>query len=377
VTSGRYTHCSVRTCVGLTILLAGIVASGRAAAQNHYYASDGVNIMLVQRPPETARVTEWAAFYYKKGQPAGEMSARWGIETKNSPAAVMRSVDANQRFERSYEKWCGYVLPRDTCSWGENTFFNVMAPVALVKPESAGLSARQKQALDRMHEAWDSLAEFRDKFNTFGEFLEGRYGFGRRVELPVGSGPLAEFFSGIHETFDKFGEIAGKIEKYPDMAMGAFDSNLAKFAEAEARLNRIAEPAMRMMRGDESSGAAPRPSSSAMTITGNLVSSPMFGRLIPFTFANDGTRISIDIRDPAQGNTVVSVAVNDLDWEVMQLFPELKDYVDLTCRDEKPCISGEVNGRRMSVTTLGPLRCQQLAACKNFLDRAANGRIPR
>jgi hypothetical protein len=360
-------HCISRcslACVAVLLFAArGGDASG-VAALDHYYASDGVNVILVQRDPHTARVTEWAAFYYRKGTAAGEMSARWGIETKSSPEEVMRSVEANQKFERSYEKWCG-------CSWGDSTFFNVMAPVAMVKPEAAGLNARQKQLLERGHEAWHDLVEFRDKFNELSEQLDdARYN--KHTQLPVGSGPIAEFLSTLHDSIDNTLETMEKLGRYSDIALDGLERTFARFESADERLNRMLEPALRAMRGADGLGSPPAVSGSgAMTISGNLLSTRLYGRQIPFTFANDGTRLRIEIRDSQQGFTNVSVAVSDLDWESMQMFPELKDYVDLQCRDDKPCISGEVNGRRVSVPTLGPLRCQQLEQCRDFIAKVA------
>src|SRR5215467_777744 len=107
-----------------------LTPSTAAGLQGLSYISNGQSLTEVRLDPEHVQADRWAAFYFKKDASGSEASQRWGVEIQTSPAEVMKSVVTSQEFERTYAKWCG-------CEWGSNTFFNVIAPVAMTKSSPA------------------------------------------------------------------------------------------------------------------------------------------------------------------------------------------------------------------------------------------------
>ena len=204
-------------------LTTGLLAvSASATYAQTYYVSDGISLTLVYGDPQKAKAVEWAAFYFARGARAGAMSQRWGVDTKATAAAVLQSVTANQTFERAYEKWCG-------CSWGPNTFFNALAPVALQQPSHVLLTAPQSAFLDRAHAAWDGFAALRDQFNTALQLA------GEENLRPLASGPIAEFLSAMHETVDRFAAVSDQIARPALAALDRLDVALQGFNGALRR----------------------------------------------------------------------------------------------------------------------------------------------
>src|SRR5438132_4478239 len=144
--------------LALITMMAAIVATRPAAAQSAqtYWVYDGRSLSVVQRDPSTVQAKEWAAFYFRKSAPAGTMSQRWGIDTGQSAADVLRKVKENQRFERQFERWC-------QCSWGENTTFNVIAPVVslskgwVLLPDDELSDPKARESGQKLHAMVDRL----------------------------------------------------------------------------------------------------------------------------------------------------------------------------------------------------------------------------
>src|SRR4051794_34861448 len=125
-------------------------ASTAVGLQGLYYISDGESLTEVRSNTEHVPADRWAAFYMKKGASGTETSQRWGVEIQTSGSEVMQSVVTRQKFERTYAKWCG-------CEWGSNTFFNVIAPVAMTK-SSPALSAGKAEVLMKAQNIGDRIA---------------------------------------------------------------------------------------------------------------------------------------------------------------------------------------------------------------------------
>jgi hypothetical protein len=136
----------------LTLLLLPHLAWG----QSFYYVFDGNSVSLIRQDPNQVSAPEWAAFYFKKGRSTDNPNSKWGSSTKKTPAEVLKSVEADQKFERQYEKWCG-------CSWGDYTFFNVLAPVAMRKSPTT-LDPLKVNLLNKAHETWDKAQGLVERF---------------------------------------------------------------------------------------------------------------------------------------------------------------------------------------------------------------------
>jgi hypothetical protein len=248
--------------LGFTIILAACVTvfpthSATAQAAQSYWVFDGTSLSVVHRDPATVQAPEWAAFYFRKSAPAGTMSQRWGIDTGKSAAEVLRKVAANQRFERQYEKWC-------ECSWGSNTFFNVIAPVALSKgpvltPLSEITSARVAATYQHLHAGLDRILKYRDLFNHAAT-LAGEQ------KLPTVPGPFAEFMSNIHKALDRWHAFNSEMEGYYNSSSEQLKRTLEEFLDAVAVVNKNADPALRLLENKQMTTTASWRSS---TVPGN------------------------------------------------------------------------------------------------------------
>ena len=188
--------------IGLAVLFVAIALallipwSGSKAA-NSYYVFDGNSLVTVFDSPSNAHADQWAAFYFKKGTSPTEISQRWGMDLGSTPDEVLHNVEINQNFEKRYEKWC-------LCSWGPNTFFNSVAPVAMVK-EASALRPRQVEILAKAHSAWDRVQGLIGRFNKAADLAS-------ELKLPRlgGTGPFADFMGAMHASIDQFMAISSQ-----------------------------------------------------------------------------------------------------------------------------------------------------------------------
>ena len=194
-----------------------VTGSAAAGGQELYYISDGQSLTEVRSDPEHFQAVRWAAFYFKKGASSSVTTLRWGVEIQTSPAEVMKSVVASQKFERTYEKWCG-------CEWGSNTFFNVIAPVAITESSSA-LIGGKAEVIIKAQGIGGRLAQIVKTVNDASDLAAEK-------ELPMRpTGPFAEYVENIHKALDQYGTINNLISLLSDNAV----------ASIQRRLNRLAD----------------------------------------------------------------------------------------------------------------------------------------
>jgi hypothetical protein len=219
--------------IRFTIAFAFAIASP-SWGLNSYYAFDGSSLRLVQGDPSEAHVNQWAAFYFKKGASTSEISQRWGMDLQDSPEAVVRNVESNQKFEKRYEKWCA-------CTWGSDTFFNVAAPVAMLK-EASSFNPKQLEIIAKAHEGWDRLQGLISRFNTAA-------GLAGEQKLPKlgGTGPFADFMNAMHSAVDQALSISSQVTRYSDVALGAFEFQLEKFSQTTELAAVRVEPAVKTL----------------------------------------------------------------------------------------------------------------------------------
>jgi hypothetical protein len=221
----------------VTILLALGLSACNAWSQSYYYVFDGNSLSLVRQDPTNVSAPKWAAFYFKKGRSA-EINNRWGVSEKKTPAEVLKSVESNQKFERQYERWCG-------CGWGEETFFNVIAPVAM-RESPATLDPLKINLLNKAHETWDEAQELIERFNHAAE-LSGGEGVPK-----LRTGPLAEFMKNVHDVVDRFQSIQGQITQYSGAALQGFEARLNEFARSVGEIQQTAPQAFQTVQKSSS-----------------------------------------------------------------------------------------------------------------------------
>jgi hypothetical protein len=197
-----------------TFMVHAGLAANTARADEVFYISDGVHLHLVHGTTTQMSVEQWAAYYFKKDSPSNLPSRAWGMATARTAEAVLRHVESDQKFERHFEKWCG-------CSWGTDTFFNVVAPVALIlKPVRDG--ARTKKIVETLHSTGDRLKGLIDMFNSAADLAgENR--------LPGLSGPFADFVQALHKGIDRFLMMKKDLTQFSDVALNQLEDRLNEF----------------------------------------------------------------------------------------------------------------------------------------------------
>jgi cell division septation protein DedD len=183
-----------------------VTASATTGGQGLYYISNGQSLTEVRSEPEHVQAERWAAFYFRKGASSSVLSQRWGLEIQSSPAEVMKKVAESQKFERTYEKWCG-------CEWGSNTFFNVIAPVAMTKSSSA-LSAGKADVIIKAQ------------------------GIGNRIGHIVETVDGAEYMENIHQAMDQYGVINNLIYLLSDNAVANIEKRLNQLVSEVSNIER-------------------------------------------------------------------------------------------------------------------------------------------
>lgn len=326
---------------------------GRTVAAEGYWIFDGRSLTLVQRDPSSARATEWAAFYFRKAAPAGTMSQRWGIDTASGPAAVLKKVQANQKFERYYEKWCG-------CSWGQDTFFNVVAPVALEKPSGITdfLSARQNAGASKLHEAWDTVTEYRDRFNQAADLVGGQ------KLAYFGSGPVAEFMNNMHETLDKFLSLSDQLMRPATLSQAILEKNIDRFIEASSRTPNNAKAALRLLPVASSVSAVSTTLSCGPRCRA-WVSGDVFHRETTHDSSSGGTF-----------TVVTKASVADLDFARNDFLTISKDgsgYLKLVCRTDVDgnlpnCLGDQFSSGEENAHWLTTVSCDSATECRAFVN---------
>jgi cell division septation protein DedD len=192
-------------------------ASAAVGVQGLYYISDGQSLTEVRSDPEQVQADRWAAFYFRKGTSGPDASQRWGLEIQTSPAEVMKSVVTSQEFERAYAKWCG-------CEWGSNTFFNVIAPVALTK-SSPALSAGKAEIIIKAQ-------NIRDRIEQIVKTLNGE------SELVAEKKVLPEYVENIHKALDQYATLNNVISLLSDNAVANIEKRLNQLADEVSNIER-------------------------------------------------------------------------------------------------------------------------------------------
>jgi hypothetical protein len=225
----------------LSLSTAAMALQSGASGQSYYYVFDGNSLSLVQQDPTNVSAPKWAAFFFLKGRSTA-ISNRWGMSEKNTPADVLKSVESSQQFERSYEKWCG-------CDWGEETFFNVIAPVAMMDTGKVALDPLKVQLLNKTNEAWDNVQELMEQYNQAAELSGGE------TLRKVVTGPVAEYFKNVHNAIDEYKSTYEKIMQYSDAALQNLQNSVNAFAASVSHIQQTAPQALGALKVPASAGA--------------------------------------------------------------------------------------------------------------------------
>ena len=222
--------------INMTFVFALLLQGKNAPAQvtgQGLYIYDGQYLIVIHSDPDRVHVDQWGAFYFQKGASTSSMSQRWGMETKNTPAEVMKSVEASQKFERTYEKWC-------RCDWGTDTFFNVIAPIAMTK-SALDLSPKQHQMSDQVHGIWDRGQEMLKLFNDASATADAD------GLLKSMSGPFAVFMRNMHTALDQAMSINTLVTQYSDSDLASLETQLNEFNKVATNVAETAVPAVRLL----------------------------------------------------------------------------------------------------------------------------------
>ena len=123
------------------------VVSARAQQQNPHYVYDGKILQVVDEELALAKCKRWQVWLYQEGvriprYTAGLQYSRWGLMEGTSAENVMKQLQASQNFEAAYLTFFG------SNTWGRDTFFNPVGPIAL----TAGLSEDRPPALEKLYQ---------------------------------------------------------------------------------------------------------------------------------------------------------------------------------------------------------------------------------
>jgi hypothetical protein len=219
------------------------------ASAEKYYVSDGKKIELIDGDPADANVAEWAVYFFRRGDTAENPSKAWGSETADSPAAIEKLIENDQKFEKSYEKWCG-------CAWGKDTFFNPLAPVGLLN-KSKQLGAKSQSVLEKAHAAADRIESLIERFNDAATLAGDE-------KLPtLIKGPLADFAKHLHKVFDKFLATKKEVTQLSDSAIASLDKQLEAFGTDLEQGEKLADKATEAAANANPTGAFPKPTSTS------------------------------------------------------------------------------------------------------------------
>lgn len=221
-----------------------LCVASQAIALDSYYVISGDSFQRVQGDPKAIMVEYWAAYFFKKGEPTSPVSRAWGAHTSDSPEAVARHVQMNQDFEKRYQRWCG-------CAWGADTFFNAVAPVAVVKKTSknSAIDSQKAGLLKQLHETWDQLIEVRDRFNNAADLA------GEQKLLTLKSGPFSDFMHAMHESVDKAMSLQNELTLYSDIAVSRLEDQLGLFQKSVHLAETKSAQAFQTLAGDVDSSA--------------------------------------------------------------------------------------------------------------------------
>jgi hypothetical protein len=193
-----------------------------------YYDYDGRNLSYHAGDPPTHGlfIDYWAVYYFRQGVPTANPTFRWGMDISKSAAGVKKSVLQAQKFEKTYEKWCG-------CSWGPNTHFNPLYPVAVYSGQKIRQSSEFLKDLERMsnnrvvdsygrklHEIYDNISEILDRVNQAADLA------GQRRIVPEWKDPLADFFRAMHKVLDQYAHLQAEVGDIGNQAIRNLDSAL-------------------------------------------------------------------------------------------------------------------------------------------------------
>ena len=215
-----------------------LLLSSSGWALNSYYVYDGRTLSEVRDDPSRITVDQWLLLYFKKGASTESMSAQWGMGLEKTPEAVLNSVEKNQKFERHFEKWC-------QCTWGSDTFFNVVAPVATVQ-KASDFNRHQLAILilSKAHGGWDRIQELVGRFNTAAELA------GEQRLPKLGGGPFSEFMNAMHSSIDQALSINSQVTRYSGTAIDNFESQLDRFTQAADKVTSTATLALQTLQPD-------------------------------------------------------------------------------------------------------------------------------
>jgi hypothetical protein len=186
-----------------------------------YYNYDGRNLSYHSEGLPIGKVDYWAVYYFHKGVPTTNPTSRWGMDISKSADGVTQSVVQSQKFEKAYEKWCG-------CSWGLNTYFNPLYPVAVINgADSAPFHHDGRPsdfyiivAIRHFHEIADKVSEILSRINEASDLANQR-----RI-VPEWKGALADFFRAMHKSLDQFQSLRAEFGGMGDIALRNLEDTL-------------------------------------------------------------------------------------------------------------------------------------------------------
>lgn len=210
---------SLAFAVVVGVFAAVYLSTAKAAAS--FYILDGQQIRMVPGDPATVYPDLWAVFYFRQGVATDTSSNRWGMDVGSTAENVRQAVERSQKFEKRYEKWCG-------CSWGTNTFFNPLYPIAITSSSSTRyrftsyFSAYKIELLKTSRGVLDRISALMDTVNNANDLSsEPRW-------FPEWRGPALDALRLIHKRLDKFFAIREQISAISDAAMHDLAYNFDK-----------------------------------------------------------------------------------------------------------------------------------------------------
>lgn len=190
-----------------------LVRTARAADSGYYVQKGSAMFRVTDGAASKVVAKEWQIRLYKKNGPtSGPGSRSWGLITGKSADSVNRQLASYQTMEKGWEKCAGM-------SWGEDTYFNPLGPIAIVESDKPKILA----ALDTADSIVSKLKNLKDGFDKIMEAV---------ATEPKENNPFASVGTVLKEYTDNFKDVQQKLAKLKqklaigDAAMSEFSSGL-------------------------------------------------------------------------------------------------------------------------------------------------------
>ncbi len=191
-------------------------------AYDKYYIESGNNIIEVNELPPEMHVSKWIYRLYQKGKDT-KGTNYWGVIDKRSVESLNKELLRSQSFEKNYESFC-------KCSWGDNTFFNALGPIAVLENSD---DTKNKKIPKKLEDIFTQLQILREKYGMLNE----------KNPLNKFGNSLREYAGNFIDVYNKMSTLHTLLQKYQTEEIKNINKILEDFSKqvnlAEQKFNKF------------------------------------------------------------------------------------------------------------------------------------------